>query len=228
MTLQAEACFPVVLNNCLTSTAKELSTLRCFKTATSNPCFSLSKSLPRRSQKKKKREQTNVNWTHLFDSKLLSDPLPEETAIPYVCVCVCVILSLQEEKQSLHHVRKGRKEGKYQTRAKRRPQESGANMWGRHSPPQSSRGALQRSSSPATTTIAHACSPKKVFVVLCQRILLLRLLRASNIQQDTKKKQIFLRQNTRSSHSHSQRRPQSLAKLLKLLLVAASLDLNLC
>ncbi len=108
-----------------------------------------------------------------------------------VCVCVCVILSLQEEKQSLHHVRKGRKEGKYQTRAKRRPQESGANMWGRHSPPQSSRGALLRSASPATTkttttttTIAHACSPKKVFVVLCQRILLLR---ASNIQQNTKK-----------------------------------------
>jgi len=100
---------------------------------------------------------------------------------------LCVILSLQEEKQSLHHVRKGRKEGKYQTRAKRRPQESGANMWGRHSPPQSSRGAILRSASPTTTTIAHACSPKKVFVVLCQRILLLRLLRASNIQQNTKK-----------------------------------------
>jgi YHS domain-containing protein len=101
---------------------------------------------------------------------------------------VCNSLSLQEEKQRLHHVRKGRKEGKYQTRAKRWPQESGANMWGRHSPPQSSRGALRRSTSPATTTTttkttAHARSPKNVFVVLCQRILLLW---ASNIQQNTK------------------------------------------
>jgi hypothetical protein len=98
---------------------------------------------------------------------------------------VCVTFSFQVEKQSLHHVRKGRKEGKYQTRAKRWPQESGANMWGRHSPPQSSRGALIRSTSPATTTTAHARSPKNVFVVLCQRILLLLL--ASNIQQYTKK-----------------------------------------
>jgi hypothetical protein len=91
----------------------------------------------------------------------------------------------------LHHVRKGRKEGKYQTRAKRWPQESGANMWGRHSPPQSSRGALLRRRSPATTTTttttttrAHACSPKNVFIVLCQRILFLR---PTNIQQNTKK-----------------------------------------
>jgi len=114
---------------------------------------------------------------------------------------VCVTLSFQEEKQSLHHVRKGRKEGKYQTRAKRWPQESGANMWGRHSPPQSSRGALIRSTSPATT--AHACSPKNVFVVLCQRILLLLLLLllASNTQQNIKK-------TSRSSSSKTFNRTQ--------------------